>query len=141
MLRILTQSGMLFWLSCVLSFAQAIGQGTPVLPLPVMTESEAQARRIHYVAPAYPAEARKQCLQGKVVLKLRVDETGAVAHASLVSGEALLADAAKAAAKQWMYQPYVQNGRPAEFVTHATVSFRRPSGCSSPGASPEIHFE
>jgi TonB family protein len=141
MQRILRSSGILLWCVGVLLLAQASSQGTPVLPLPVMIESEAQTRRIHYVTPSYPAEARKQCLQGKVVLKLRVDETGAVVHASVVSGETVLADAARAAAKRWMYEPYIQNGRLTEFVTHATVSFPRPSACSSPSASPEFHFE
>jgi outer membrane biosynthesis protein TonB len=76
-----------------------------------------------------------------VVLKLHVDETGAVVRASVVSGETVLADAAKAVAKHWMCQPHLQNGRPTEFVTQATVIFNRPSGCSSPEASPEVYFE
>jgi TonB family protein len=141
MLRILSRSGIVLWLVCVLSFAQAIGGGTPVLPLPVMPESEALGYRIHYVAPAYPAEARKACLHGKVVLELKVDESGAVAHSSLISGETVLADAAKAAVKLWMYQPYIQNGRPVKFITRATVSFPRPNGCSSPSGSTEVHLE
>jgi TonB family protein len=141
MQRVLRSYGILVWCVCVMLLTQAIGQGTPVLPLPVIPEREAQERRVHYVAPSYPAEARKQCLQGKVVLKLHVDETGAVVRASVVSGETVLADAAKAVAKHWMYQPHLQNGRPTEFVTQATVIFNRPSGCSSPEASPEVYFE
>jgi len=141
MLRILSRSGIVLWVASVLSFAQAIGEGTPVLPLHVMPESEAQAHRLHYVAPAYPAEARQACLYSRVVLELRVDESGAVAHSSLISGETVLADAAKTALKQWMYLPYVQNGRPAEFITRATVCFPRPSRCPSPSDSSEVHFE
>jgi periplasmic protein TonB len=45
-----------------------------------------------------------------------------------VSGDALLADAAVQAVRQWRYQPSVVNGRASEMETRVTIRFTLPPG-------------
>ncbi len=41
----------------------------------------------------------------------------------LISGEPVLADAAKEAVSQWVYKPTLLNGQPVEVLTQVDVNF------------------
>jgi TonB family protein len=71
----------------------------------------------------YPDEARNAGVQGTVVLKLVVSETGEVKEVSVVSGDQLLAQAATAAVRQWKYRPYTVDGVPVEIETQLGINF------------------
>jgi len=101
-----------------------------MLPLVRVPEATSRAHLIHQVTPTYPADVRRQCLQGEVVLQLTVAANGTVRHVSRISGSQPLGDAAKNAVRQWVYEPYILNGVPVEFVTRATLRFALPAGCS-----------
>ena len=103
-------------------------QDTPVLPMPRSPEDVSKALRIHYVAPTYPADAMAECVEGEVVLRLIVSDTGAISRVSVLSGPTVLADSAIAAAKKWMYEPYILDGKPVRYKTQATEKFRAPGG-------------
>jgi protein TonB len=45
----------------------------------------------------------------------------------VVDGNATLAEAAVQAVRQWRYQPYSVDGRPAEMQTRVTIRFTLPS--------------
>lgn len=67
--------------------------------------------------PKYPAEAVRNHISGKVVLKVAVDESGVPTSAEVLSAEPeesahALADAAVAAAMQWRYNPGIKDGKP-----------------------------
>ena len=66
--------------ACVLLIPVLFAQGTPVLPLVKIPESVSKTLRIHYLAPTYPADAMRDCVEGEVVLRLIVSETGTVSH-------------------------------------------------------------
>ena len=75
------------------------------------------------VNPVYPDAARKEAVQGKVVLDVTVNKDGTVKNIRIVSGQPLLAQAAIDAVKQWEYKPYILNGKPVEVLTKVDVNF------------------
>lgn len=75
------------------------------------------------VQPVYPPEARAARIQGQVVLKAQINQTGDVVSLELVSGHPLLAPAALEAVKQWKYKPYLLNGKAANVETQILVNF------------------
>jgi len=78
---------------------------------------------ISKVAPIYPEEARTAKIQGSVVLKAMINQTGDVVSLDLVSGHPLLAPAAMDAVRQWKYRPYLLNGKAVAVETQITVNF------------------
>jgi TonB family protein len=78
------------------------------------------------VPPVYPARAKELHLQGKVMLEVLVARDGKVREIKLLSGDAILAQAAMAAVRQWEYEPYMLNGVPVEMPTRITVNFTYP---------------
>jgi protein TonB len=76
------------------------------------------------VAPVYPDEARKQGVQGDVVVDLLVDETGKVAQAQAVSGPSMLREAAVTALRKRKYRPATLDGRPTSTHVMVTIHFK-----------------
>jgi periplasmic protein TonB len=75
------------------------------------------------VRPAYPLLARQMKVQGAVVLLVNIDKDGGIQDLQILSGPAILADAAREAVKQWRFKPYLQNGVPIETQAKVTVDF------------------
>ena len=78
---------------------------------------------IKKVNPKYPKTARKQHLEGTVILTATISKEGEIADLTLVSGEPMLAEAAITAVKQWKYRPYLLEGRPVAVETQIQVNF------------------
>jgi TonB family protein len=95
--------------------------------VPSVDSSESMNRLIRRVEPEYPAEARKQNIQGAVVLEVQVLGDGTVGNIQTVTGNPLLADAAVNAVRQWKYQPNVVDGQPVQSQTRITIKFRLPT--------------
>jgi TonB family protein len=92
----------------------------------ILSSQGAEKRLIRHIQPAYPVEARKGGVEGTVVLKTVVSETGAVEGVRLVEGNPTLAAAAISSVKQWRYRPYVRDGKAQSFQTIVLVEFQRP---------------
>ena len=73
--------------------------------------------------PAYPAEARKDRIQGAVRFDVLIATDGHVSSIKLLSGHPLLAPAAQESVTQWTYEPTLVNGQPVEVVTSINVNF------------------
>ena len=86
----------------------------------------AASRLIHRVEPEYPDEARTQHIQGLVTLDVQIGGEGAVHNIAVVDGNAMLAEAAVQAVRQWRYQPYSVDGKPVEMQTRVTIRFTLP---------------
>ena len=82
-----------------------------------------EARLVHRVQPEYPAPARILHISGMVELRARIGTDGSVRELEVVSGNPILARAAREAVQQWRYQPTRLNGQPVEVETHITVTF------------------
>ena len=62
-------------------------------------------------------------LDSAVMLDVIIDVLGQVRSASILSGDLVLGNAARAAVLMWRYRPYIQNGRPVDVETTVTVTF------------------
>jgi len=82
---------------------------------------------VHRVEPDYPEEARRQGIQGTVVLDVHIGKDGAVDYVGLVSGQAVLAYAATSAVMQWRFKPHYVDGREVATRTRITLQFTRPT--------------
>jgi protein TonB len=83
-----------------------------------------EPRRIQGSGPVYPELARRARVQGKVVLECVIDTDGRVTELRVVSGHALLADAAGDAVRGWVYTPTTLNGQPIRVILTVTVTFQ-----------------
>ncbi|HOW86463.1 MAG TPA: energy transducer TonB [Candidatus Aminicenantes bacterium] len=76
------------------------------------------------VDPVYPEGARKQGLEGDVIIEAMVDEAGKVKEAKVLRGVDGLNQAALDAVKQWLYEPAVVDGKPKAVRFTVTIRFK-----------------
>ncbi|MFZ1009125.1 MAG: TonB family protein [Candidatus Sulfotelmatobacter sp.] len=91
-----------------------------------LSAAAAESGPVHRVEPDYPEGARRQGVQGAVVLEVHINSDGAVQDMKLISGPSLLAQAATDAVRQWKFKPHMVNGHRAEMQTVVTLNFRLP---------------
>ena len=82
-----------------------------------------EAALIYKVQPSYTAIARAMRLAGTVRLRAIIAADGGVRQVDVISGNALLGQAAVAAVREWRYKPTRLNGEPVEVETFITVNF------------------
>jgi protein TonB len=78
---------------------------------------------IRKTIPPYPAIARAMGIQGTVVLQATISKSGTIENLRVVSGPAVLQQAALDAVKTWQYRPYLLNKEPVEVETTVSVVF------------------
>ena len=88
-----------------------------------VSQGVADGLAVKKVIPEYPAEARKERIQGTVLMHAMIDKAGDIVELDLVTGHPMLAPAAIDAVKQWQYKPYLLNGKPIAVDTQITVNF------------------
>jgi protein TonB len=79
---------------------------------------------LNQVAPSYPQIAKHAHVQGTVTFLADVGEDGHVRSVSLVSGPAVLVEAAQNAVLKWQYRPAMSGGSPVEAKIAVSVEFR-----------------
>jgi TonB family protein len=87
----------------------------------ILSSKGAERRLLLRVPPAYSPEVRSQGIEGTVVLKTMVSESGTVEGVSLVAGNPAMAEPAISAVKQWRYKPYLRDGKAKPFQTIVLV--------------------
>ncbi|MFM2123845.1 MAG: hypothetical protein RL328_296 [Acidobacteriota bacterium] len=92
--------------------------GSPVDP--VVAERNLRTR----VEPVYPDAARAGRVQGIVKVSVTIGVNGRPQRITVVGGPAMLREAALAAVRQWVYEPFVRDGRAVAVVTEVGVEFR-----------------
>jgi TonB family protein len=85
--------------------------------------SPGNAQVVSRVDPSYPLLAKQMKVQGAVILEALISKTGSIQGIQVVSGPAILSEAAREAVKQWHFKPYYQDGRPVETEARVTVNF------------------
>lgn len=92
---------------------------------PTRTESNVivRGRLIHKEDPQYPKKARKQKIQGQVVLQVTVDENGNVGRAAGISGDPSLVGAAEEAVFKWRFEPFTQQGHAVSVQQNLIFNF------------------
>jgi periplasmic protein TonB len=98
----------------------------PVKPVgPVCVSSGvSQGMLIAPIRPVYPAIARAARVEGSVVVKAIISQTGTIERLHVLSGPQMLQSAAIDAIREARYRPFQLNGKPIEVQTCITVNFR-----------------
>jgi protein TonB len=81
------------------------------------------AKLLVKVVPVYPAIARTTRTQGTVYLLGVIATDGTIQSLHVISGHALLVNAALDAVRQWRYKPTILNGRAVEVEAPISVTF------------------
>jgi TonB family protein len=97
-------------------------------PLRVRVSPEVlQGFLVDHPTPIYPPEAKRNHIEGKVVLALTINKTGATRDIRVLSSpDQVLTDSAIAAVSGWRYRPYQLNGSPVEVQSTVEVNFNLP---------------
>ncbi len=96
----------------------------PVERKPVRAGGKIQhPRRIVSVAPVYPTIAQQARVEGTVEIEALIGEDGKVRNAKVITGKAMLTDAALTAVRQWVFTPTRLNGEPVAVIMTVTVVF------------------
>jgi TonB family protein len=91
--------------------------------LPYISALEAQMLLLQSTPPVTPPLVRRDGISNTVMLDVIIDVLGQVKSVSILSGDLVLGNAARAAVLGWRYRPYIQNGRPVDVETTVTVTF------------------
>ena len=75
------------------------------------------------VGPHYPADARRQGIQGSVILKALIGLDGKILGLNVVGGPAELIPATVESVRRWEYKPTLLNGRPCYVETQIKVDY------------------
>jgi TonB family protein len=75
------------------------------------------------VQPDYPVLARQMKVQGSVILQALIGRDGSIQSLKVVSGPAILANAAEEAVRQWRFKPHFVNAEAVETQAKITVNF------------------
>jgi TonB family protein len=78
---------------------------------------------VQKVPPVYPEEAKKEKIQGTVVLSAVIGKDGVPAELKVKEGPVELRQSALDAVRQWRWQPYLLNGDPIEVVTTVNIVY------------------
>jgi len=79
--------------------------------------------RIRVVDPVYPSGAREAGIEGTVILEVETDVYGRVKNAKILRSIRPLDQAAIDAVKQWIYVPFILEGKPRGVIFIVTVQF------------------
>jgi len=105
------------------AFAQESAAGGPLKPTP---------QRVSRVRiPTYLAESMTRRIvlpgdlgiPGDVVLEVLVEKDGRVLNVRRVSGDYRLVRAARPALMKWVFNPFLLDGQPVQFLTEMTIQF------------------
>jgi periplasmic protein TonB len=78
------------------------------------------------IPPEYPERARMNMIEGVVLLRFTVTETGSVADPEVIRSEpeGYFDKAAIRAVLRWKYQPQLVNGQPVSVITYTRINFK-----------------
>jgi TonB family protein len=106
----------------VSAFASAAEQ--PAAKVVHVAANKMAVQRISGDNPTYPPEARKEKIQGTVVIDTTVSKEGAIEDLHVVkTPDPSLAESALKAVRTWRYRPYLLNGNPVAVQTTVNVTF------------------
>lgn len=92
---------------------------------PKYVEVDKEPIAIKKVEPKYPEIARKEKIEGQVVVAVLIDVDGKSRDARVVkTTNEIFNDAAVEAAKQWLFSPAVLNKKPVKFWFHVPIDFK-----------------
>ena len=106
----------------VASVATTAAQSTP----PRVPTEVAMKQLIKRVEPVVSQEAIKLKVGGPVIADVIVSPKGTVESVTIIAGPPMLHGAATDAFKQWVFKPFLRNGKPAPALVMVEVAFPDP---------------
>ena len=94
-----------------------IGEYVPVDELP---------EAIMKLEPMYPEEAKRDRIEGIIIVQALVIEDGSVAECRAIPSIHALEEAAVACVRQWRFKPALSGGKPVAVWVHVPVRFMLP---------------
>jgi TonB family protein len=86
---------------------------------------EKPPKLIKKVEPVYPEEAKKEGIQGVVIIEATTDKQGNVIQTKILKSESsLLNQPAVDALQQWKYEPVYKDGEPVGITFTVTITFK-----------------
>jgi TonB family protein len=82
-----------------------------------------QGRSLRRVGPPYPPEAKAAGARGTVHVRIVIDEQGDVIMAQSVTGPSLLRQVSLEAARQWLFEPIIVEGKKIKAESYLTFNF------------------
>jgi TonB family protein len=83
-----------------------------------------EPKKIVNVAPIYPEAARRERVQGVVILEATISTSGCIRELRVLQGVRMLNAAALRAVMRWRYTPTLLDGEPVPVIMTVTVNFR-----------------
>lgn len=123
-------------LSCLFLLAP-IGSAQVFDTPQTVSEPDAQQHLMLKTDPVYPPIARAARVQGDVKIAVVIDKDGSIASEKVISGPAMLQQAALDALKKWRFTPFLANGIATQASTTLTLSFL----IDKPGEGPSSEQE
>ncbi len=94
-----------------------------------LSQKEAADRRLDHRFPPYPVKAKQAHEEGAVTFAAIIGRDGHVRSIQLVKADfPSLTEAAEKSVQNWVYKPYLVDGKPVEVETTITVRFTLGSG-------------
>jgi TonB family protein len=93
------------------------------LPAVKVGGSIKEPQKLKSVDPVYPEVAKNARIQGEVILEVETDIYGRVKAAKVLRSIPPLDQAAIDAVRQWIYQPFIVDGKPRRAIFPVTVNF------------------
>jgi TonB family protein len=90
---------------------------------PLPRDSVRSAPAIAHSAPIYPTDAKEKHIEGIVVLRATISESGSVKKLEIESGPPELTDAAMDAVRRWQFSPLEVNGTQVETQRRIAILF------------------
>lgn len=124
-----------YWIPLLIATVAFLGiamLGAQMPQIPSVTQEELASHLKTYVAPTYPAAARSAHVQGDVVIKVEISPDGLVRSPKVLSGPAMLREAAASALRQWRYSPFHSGQEIIAVTGNVLISFTL-------GDTPAVH--
>ena len=113
------------------SLGSATSHGVRVVPSPAaacrtvrVSEGVSAGLLLQPIRPVYPRIAAISRVEGSVVVEAIISKSGRIESAHVLSGPAMLRQAALEAVSAARYSPYKLNGEPTDVETTITINFR-----------------
>jgi len=90
---------------------------------PVFVSGKSVPKLIREVKPEYPPEAYAARMQAVVIVEAMTDIYGRVSRARVISGPPVFSEAALAAVRKFLYEPYIVDGIPRPIYFTVSITF------------------
>ncbi len=108
---------------CALILAVQLSEAQTNMAAKAISEADARQHLNQKIDPVYPPIAAAARIEGDVVISVLIDASGSVASERVLSGPAMLQQAALDAVKKWRFEPFTASSAAMPVTSTLTISF------------------